>query len=288
MVAKEVARVNLEGLGFPSGVIGNIDVRSVDRESFLAALTGRYGITNRLEVEAKASYVWRADSTVTRRVDTQTSRDEVFGVSGSGIGDIEFGLRYQFKKRQGWPFLVGNLRVKTDTGSDPFEIQTKQQLNSTTVSEELATGSGFWSINPSLTFVIPSDPVAIFGNVGYLYTLEDTKSIFIDPRNGEPVGFGKVDPGDAIRFNFGMGIGLNEISSLSFSYALDLFDETTIATQSPQKIAGSDVTVGKFLVGYSFRLGEKGTPLNLAIGIGTTDAAPDTDITLRVPFNLID
>jgi len=154
---------------------------------------------------------------------------------------------------------------------------------------KLGTGSGFWSVNPSLTFIIPSDPVAIFGNIGYLWTLPDDKGTFetMDGTgNVVTTGFGKVDPGDAIRMNFGMGIGLNEMSSISFSYALDRFSETKIANAPGQKIVGSDVTIGKFLLGYSVKLGQKGVPVNLAVGIGTTDAAPDTDITLRIPFIL--
>lgn len=46
---------------------------------------------------------------------------------------------------------------------------------------------------------------------------------------------------------------------------------------------GSDVTVGKLLVGYSLRL-QNGAPLNLAFGVGTTGDASDTDITFRMPF----
>ena len=91
---------------------------------------------------------------------------------------------------------------------------------------------------------------------------------------------------DAVRFNVGMGFSLNERSSFSLSYSLDLYDETRIELASAPKIAGSDVTIGKFLIGYSLNLGN-GQPFNLAIGIGATDDAPDTDITFRMPFNFL-
>ena len=288
-IHNDTARLALEGFGIGQAVlVGDIDVRSVERQTFIGALTARYGITNRFEAELKASYLTRDDKTTTRPVLNQSSADQVFSASGSGIGDIELGLRYQFRKRPNLPFFIGNLRIKSDTGDDPFEIQlAQQQSGGDAFSADLATGSGFWSINPSLTFVIPSDPVAIFGNIGYLWTLEDDKGTFLD-ENDELRGFGKVDPGDAIRFNFGMGIGLNELSSISLSYALDLFDETEIELVPGRKVVGSDVTVGKFLLGYSFRTSPNAVPINLAIGIGTTDAAPDTDITLRVPFTVMD
>lgn len=287
-----LARVNVRGVGLSGAVvIGDIDVRSVERETFVGALTARYGIFSRLEAEIKASWLTREDRTTARPITEQSNSDQLFSASGSGLGDIEFGLRYQFKKRNNWPYLIGNLRVKSKTGTDPWLIESREQRRSNTsdLTGELATGSGFWTVNPSLTFVYPTDPVAIFGNVGYLYTHEDNKGAFaIREFDNAPTkefeGFGNVDPGDALRFNFGMGIGLNEASSISFSYALDLFSETEIAGR---KIIGSDVTVGKFLVGYSFSLGD-GPPLNLAVGIGTTDAAPDTDVTLRIPFNLLD
>lgn len=83
-----------------------------------------------------------------------------------------------------------------------------------------------------------------------------------------------------------MGVGLNDQSSFSISYQLDFFDETTIENASRSKIVGSDVTIGKLIIGYSLRL-PGGSPLNLAVGIGATDEAPDTDVTLRLPFNFM-
>ena len=134
-----------------------------------------------------------------------------------------------------------------------------------------------------MTFIYPTDPVVFFGNVGYLWTLEDDKGTTLD-EDGNVFGFGKVDPGDAYRLSFGLGLGLNESSSFSISYSLDQFTKTRIQTAVGRKIAGSDVTVGKLNLGYSLRLSD-GTPLNLAVGIGTTDDAPDTDLTFRMPFS---
>ena len=199
------------------------------------------------------------------------------------------GVRYQFPRNNpSLPFFTGNLRVKSDTGTDPFELATEASLAGEPDNpRELATGSGFWSVNPSVTFLYPSDPVVFFGNLGYLWTLEDDKGgRGSTGEPGQPIPFGDVDPGDAVRFNVGMGFSLNERSSFSLSYSLDLYDETRIELASAPKIAGSDVTIGKFLIGYSLNLGN-GQPFNLAIGIGATDDAPDTDITFRMPFNFL-
>ncbi|MCP4336153.1 MAG: transporter, partial [Gammaproteobacteria bacterium] len=256
-----------------------------DRDNYSARLSARYGVTNRLEAELTGSYVYRDDATRSREFLTGAVADSIYKAQGQGLGDLELGLRYQFRRRSPTsPFMVGNLRIKSATGSDPFEISAMSSLaGQPKFSTELPTGSGFWSINPSLTFMYPTDPVVFFGNVGYLWTIEDDNGTYLDA-DGNVRGFGRVDPGDAYRMSFGLGLGLNETSSFSISYSLDQFTKTRIQTAIDPKIAGSDVTVGRLNIGYSLRLSD-GTPLNLAVGIGTTDDAPDTDLTLRMPFS---
>lgn len=281
-----VNRIAIEGFTIlPALLVGIIDVVEADRDTYTARLTGRYGLTNRLEAELSVPWLYRDDATRSREFLTGAVEDSVFKAQGDGIGDIELGLRYQFRRRKPTsPFVVGNLRIKSDTGTDPFEIATMSSLaDQPSVVTELPTGSGFWSVNPSLTFIYPSDPVVFFGSIGYLWTAEDNKGTSLDDE-GNILGFGRVDPGDAFRASFGLGLGLNENSSLSISYALDQFTRTRIETAANPSIAGSDVTIGKLLIGYSLKLND-GPPLNLAIGIGTTDDAPDTDVTFRIPFN---
>lgn len=284
-----VNRVAVEGFTIlPALLVGIIDVVEADRDTYTARLTGRYGITNRFEAELSGSWVYRDDATRSREFLTGAVEDSVFKAQGDGFGDLELGLRYQFGRRKpSSPFVVGNLRIKSATGSDPFKIATASSLSDQPkFTNELPTGSGFWSVNPSLTFIYPSDPVVFFGSLGYLWTIEDDKGTGVDA-NGNTTGFGRVDPGDAIRASFGVGLGLNESSSLSIGFQLDQFTRTRIETASVPSIAGSDVTVGRLLIGYSMRL-SNGAPLNLAVGIGTTNDAPDTDVTIRMPFSLGD
>lgn len=282
-----VNRIAVEGFTIlPALLVGVIDVVEADRDTYTARLTARYGVTDRFEAELSGAYVYRDDATRSREFLTGATEDRVFKAQGQGLGDIELGLRYQFKRRSpSSPFLIANLRIKSDTGTDPFEIATLSTLEGQPkFSTELPTGSGFWSINPSLTFIYPTDPVVFFGNVGYLWTLEDDKGTSVDA-DGKVTGFGRVDPGDAYRLSFGLGLGLNESSSFSISYQLDQFTKTWIETAVTPEIAGSDVTIGKLLIGYSLRLPD-GAPLNLAVGVGTTEDAPDTDLTFRMPFHL--
>jgi hypothetical protein len=264
-------RVALVGFTvIPAIVIGLIDVRSVNRSTMIGALTGRYGVTNRFEVEAKIPYVYRSDSTVTRPWATPTYADSVFDSSGKGLGDVEFAARYQLNDGGGdQPYFIGGLRVKTHTGKDPFEVEIDPTTN---LAKTLPTGSGFFGIQPSLTAIFPSDPAVFFGSVSYLWNVK---------RNVEH--YGSVDPGDALGFNFGMGLALNEKSSFSLGYDHSIVGKDKIdGVAAPQSQTRQ---LGSLLVGYSYRLNSKSS-VNLSLGVGVTSEAPNMQLTLRMPFNL--
>ncbi|HEY5801655.1 MAG TPA: acetate kinase, partial [Burkholderiaceae bacterium] len=79
----------------PALLIGLVDVREIKRNTATAALTARTGVTNRLEAEIKAPYVYRSDSTVSRELFTGTAVERVFQTSGKDLGDVEVAARYQ-------------------------------------------------------------------------------------------------------------------------------------------------------------------------------------------------
>lgn len=285
-IYSSVQRVAIDGYTIAPILIGRIQVVEADRDTLVGSLTTRYGVTNRLEAELRAPYVYRRDSTRTRPI-TGAEDEKLSTGEASDFGDLEFDLRYQLPRPSvNWPYLVTNLRTKIPTGTDPFDLQAED--------DDLPTGSGFWSLSPGLTYIYPSDPVVFFGNIGYLWTIKDRKNREVSVGGtGDGVVIGDVNPGDAVRMSFGMGFSLNDRSSFSLSYSLDLFGRTTIESRSAaeeffakETIAGSDITIGKLLIGYSLRL-PGGQPLNLAIGIGATDDAPDTDVTFRLPFTVL-
>jgi hypothetical protein len=281
-----VNRVSIEGFTIlPALLVGVLDVVESDRHTYSTNFSARYGATPRFELELKGSYLERRDATRSREYLKGSQETTLANTKGEGPGDWELGMRYQFERRKPTsPYIVGNLRFKAANGSDPFELATRSTLaGDPQYASVLPTGSGFRSVSPSLTFIYPTDPVAFFGGIGYVWTEKDDKGITYD-EDGNPVGFGLVDPGNATRLNFGLGLGLNDRSSLSISYSLDRFSKTFIETAPTQEIVGSDVTVGKLLVGYSLKT-PSGLPLNLAVGIGTTGDASDTDLTFRMPFS---
>lgn len=264
-------RVALEGFTIiPAISIGQIDIREIDRDAIIPAITLRYGFVNRLEAEVKVPYVFRDDSTRTRPLGIGSVTDDVFTAEGNGIGDVEFALHYQLNRGLGgWPFFVGNVRAKAPTGKGPFDVDFDPN---TGLSTELPTGSGFWALQPSLTVLYPSDPAVFFANASYLWNLSENI--------GGDVG--EINPGDAVGFNFGMGFALNQRASFSLAYDHVILGETK---QRGDNIIGSNADVGSFVVGFTHQLMGINT-LNVSLNIGVTDDAPDVRMTLRLPLAL--
>lgn len=266
-------RVALVGFTIiPAITIGLIDIRRVSRDTFVGALTGRYGLTNRLEVEAKLPYVYASSTTITRPLATASVADSIFDSSGHGIGDVEFAARYQIN--QGGvdkPFYVGSFRVKTRTGQSPYDVEIDP---TTSLQRTLPTGTGFVGLQPGITALFPSDPVVFFGGLSYLYNI----------KRDVGHGFGTISPGNLIDANFGMGLALNEKASFSVGY------QHSVVGTPTQEGAASGVTLaptstlqlGTLRLGFSYRLTPK-TNMNLTLGVGVTRDAPDLELTLRVP-----
>lgn len=272
----------------PAVHVGIIDIRAVDRDAYIGALAARYGLTNRLEFEVKVPYVYRTDTSTTRSYISSGLDDTAFDSDGNGLGDVEFGLRYQINSPATGPFFITSLRVKSDTGDGPFDIPYEQKVLKDNpeptqdqygfIPAEQPTGSGFWGLQFGLSAIYPTDPAVLFGGVSYLWNMERDVDGTV---GGRQLGIGTYDPGDAFGFNFGMGLALNENVSFSLGY-----DHSVIGRnrQDGKAVGESDTHVGTLLFGYSLRLTEKSTA-NLSLGVGVTDAAPDVQLTLRVPIN---
>lgn len=274
----------------PALLIGLIDVREVKRNTSTATLSGRYGLSNRTELELRLPYIYRSDSTVSREIFTGSAVEKVFDVSGRGVGDVELTLRHQLNDGGvDKPFYVAGLRLKTRTGRDPFEVVTDcvrrcigENVTGTGLPQELPTGSGFYALQPSLTWLYPSDPAVLFGSVSYLHNFQ-RHNLRRQVLDGEWEPLGTVKPGDVIGFNFGVGLALNEKASISFGY-----DHSSIARtkQNGVPAPGSVRTqLGTLLVGMSYRLNAKRT-VNVSVGAGLTRDTPDVSITVRVPTSM--
>ena len=272
----------------PALLIGLVDVREVKRNTLTGTITGRYGLTNRAEIELKVPYVYRSDATVSREIFTGTGVDNVFDTSGKGVGDAEMALRYQLNEGGAdQPYYVAGLRFKSRTGTDPFSVVTDcskrcvgPDATGTGLPLELPTGSGFYALQPSLTWLFPSDPAILFGSVNYLHNFK-RHNVMRRVLAGDEEPLGTVDPGDVVGFNFGAGLALNDRALISFGY-----DHSSIARtrQNGVVVPGSVRTqLGTLLVGFSYRINDKRT-VNVTVGAGLTRDTPDVQLALRLPL----
>jgi len=266
-------------------LIGIIEATDIDRNVLISSLGLRYGITNFIEVDMRVPYQYRQDRFDFTPVGAGTSR--LRDISGNGLGDIEAGIHWQVnKRRQKLPYAVVNVRVKSDTGEGPFEINR----DSEGVETELPTGSGFWAVEPSVTLIYPSDPAVLFVNLGYLYNIPED----VDRMIAEDTIVGRVEPGNAFKASFGAGIGLNDRLSMSFGYEHSYIQETrteigvlddTTGMFEFIEVKGRSAQVGSFLWGVSYVLNER-VNLLFNLGVGATSDAPDVRVMIRAPIKL--
>ena len=288
-------RVALVGFTIiPAVLIGLIDVRQVKTTSATLALTGRYGLGKRFELEARVPYTYINGDTVSREIFTGSAQDEVFNASGHGLGDIEMTARYQFNHvRPDRPYYVGWLRYKSRTGKDLFDVVTDcvtrcvANATGTGLPLELPTGSGFASLQSGVTWLYASDPVVFFGSFSYLYNFprEDVSRTVL---SGAPAPFsptttefiGEVEAGDIFGFNVGVGLALNEKAAISVGYDQSVVGKTK---QNGVDVPGSvRVILGTMSLGGSYRFNDR-VNLNVALGVGVTRDTPDMSFTVRVP-----
>ncbi|MGE0469144.1 MAG: hypothetical protein AB7P19_07085, partial [Nitrospira sp.] len=256
-------RVTLTGFSIlPAIVIGLINIQGVSRDIYTAALVGRYGLTNRLEVEVRVPYLYREDSITQRRIGQEDTTDTLSTFNGWGLGDVEATGRFQIN--QGGPdkpYFIGFTRFKSTSGTGPFEVPIDPL---TRVQTELPTGSGFYIFQPGLTMLYPSDPVVLFSSVSFIYNI---------PRDVGG-GIGRVDPGSGGNANLGIGVSLNEKLSLTLGYDHTIFSKPTSASNLLLTTAPQVTHIGVLLLGGSYRWSDRSF-INFVVGVGATREAPD-------------
>jgi len=253
--------------------IGGLNATNARRNTITAGLNARYGITDFLEANFRVPYVYRNDLQSTSLVNTNLPPTQ--NIRGLGIGDVEFGLHYQVNRPQnGGAYYVLNMRVKSDTGSGPFDIP--YDANGVALKDN--TGSGFWTAEPSITWLYPSDPVVLFANVGYAYSFSKTEDQSIGGNF-----FGEVDPGALIRFSGGMGFAINDRINLNLGYEHD-YVQSTVSYVGGQKTESDELQVGALTLGISYAITPT-TSANFSVAAGVTRDAPDVRVLMSLPIN---
>ncbi len=249
-------------------VLGKIVSQDVKKDVIMPFLNIRYGLTDNWQFEVKIPYLFRRD-----RV-TYESNSEVYEYTtrDDDIGDIEAGLYYHLvHEREGVPDVVINLKGKSRTGKDPYDLKMKTvNAEKKPVPAELPTGSGHYGLSAGVTLAKTSDPAVLFGTLAYYYNFErDTGR-----------DYGDVKPGDSIEVMFGMAYALNEKLSANISYQQRFFFKTK---QDGKKIKDTDYNVGSLNFGTYYALTDR-VGVSLSVGIGLTDDAADTTVEIRLPI----
>ena len=235
--------------------IGDINSQRIRRERYVNDWTFRLGLPWNMQLDARVPVEYQ-------------SRDIVLGdgnrssANSTGLGDIELALSAQLLAGRGWkPDLIGEVRWKSTTGNDPFDID----------EDEVATGTGFHDIRVSLTAVKVRDPVVLFGNVNYTFSLSDDKS-----------EVGKVDPGDSFGLQLGVAVALSMETSLNFGWSQSWAQNTRVNGDS---IGGSFQRPSALRVGATY-VPAVGRSIDFGIAAGLSDDSPDVEARLSFPLRL--
>lgn len=281
-------RRNLELSGFlalDAIFLGNISVDREKNDTITTDLTFRYGITNRLEVNASIPYIYRrtrSQSGGGSGGSAQTLVEET--VDDGGLGDVSAGVNYRLLRERGTrPDIVWNVRARAPTGREPFGIETRTVANGNlTFRKELPTGSGVWAVTTGLSFIKTTDPAILFASVNYQYNLNQEFDDIGSSSGDQP---GEIDLGYSISFGAGTAFALNQKLSLSLSYS-QRFTFTTEQKQqggSWQEVIGSEANAASMNFGTTYAMTDHLSFVG-NVGMGLTPDAPDVSVTVKFPY----
>ncbi len=259
-------RIDIDGFALlPVLVVGDISSQRVRKDLLLPTLSTRLGLPHKLQFETYVPYGYQLNRTVD--VDgTQTNQ------STFGLGDIAFGVSRQLTLEHGRvPDLLANVRFKTTTGVDSFNLNSSQT----------ALGTGFYAVQGNLTAAKANDPVVFFGNLSYTANLNGTHTVQSTDSNGQPTMVaGHFKPGDAVGFQLGSILSLNPETSMTIGWDQRFTRATTL---------NNTVIPASFLVEGTLRLGMSylyapGRTVDLSFGVGLTPDTPNLQFSIGFPI----
>jgi hypothetical protein len=202
------------------------------------------------QLEVRVPYVRTREERVTAATFTETG-------NASGVGDIELGVTKEFIRERGArPTVLGNLTWKTHTGA--FHVN------------RVSPGTGFQSVQATLTTVKRQDPLVFFGNLSYTATFART----LDDR--------RIAPGNGVGFKVGTLLAASPQTSLRTAFEASRVGRTVIEGAGTP---GSGATVGFLELGAASLLTTRSL-LDFQLSIGVTPDSPRfrLDVSLPVRF----
>ena len=264
--------------------LGNLNLDQSKVTVATLDVTGRYGLTDRISLEASIPYVWRDSRFVSAGVGGASTTISEVELRSSGIGDVSIAAYYQWLKESArTPDIVTSLRVRAPTGRDPFGlklIQADENNDNLNVPEALPTGTGLWSATANVSALRTYDPVILFANVGYtMYRPEDFDDISPVLDQVSPA---EVSLGNSIQLSAGLAIALNDRSAVSFSVAsaFSAATHTTAPGQAEMRVPGSSSNSTALNIGATYAL-PSGWTMSGQLAAGLTPDAPNFVMGIR-------
>jgi type II secretory pathway pseudopilin PulG len=210
-----------------------------ESDTYTTTLSGRMGLPMGAMIDVSVPYVVRAEN---------------FNGDNSGIGDLSISLSKQLlTENASQPSLIASFSYVAPTGADLFETA-------------VPVGSGFHSLQGTLSAVKSVDPVAFYGDLSYS-----------DPFSRTVQGT-KFEPGSAIGVGVGSTLAATPEIALSLGVNFAFVGDFEVDGVS---VDDTDATIGTVSLGAGFLLSQK-LYLSLAGQFGVTDDASDLGVSVAL------
>jgi hypothetical protein len=280
----------------PLIILGTLQSERVTTSLVTPALQFRYGLYRALQLDFRIPYTYANTSLL--RVSSDQAGQVEESQHDMGLGDINFGLTYQFLYERGWlPDLMFRVGASVPTGKSQFDIFEQIAQSGALVSAEaflhalntsgIALGAGRWNFQTAFNAVKALDPGILFATLGWNYTPPSTENLI--QITSSPVSGGVLlspqliaaDLGAVHSFlvSAGLAISLNNQLSVNFSVS-ELLSRST--TANGVKIPGSATNIGQFNFGLNLAISPT-TTLNFLTQIGITPDSPSLLVLASVP-----
>jgi len=219
-----------------------------------AQLTGRLGLPWRSQIQVAVPFDWRRD-------EVALGDGTDLAHSQTHIGDIQVELSHQFLVEKGWvPDLIGAVAWRAPTGRSLYRVPVAA----------IANGSGTNQITGRLTALKTIDPLVVFSTLSYTQSLNYRAPV------------GNVHDGNAVDFQLGSLLAVSPETSLSFTFDQQFKGHTSV---NGTRIAGSDGVAAVAVLGLDQVLNSR-TLLDITVGFGLTNDAPDYSVMVSLPIRL--
>lgn len=267
--------------------LGDISIDEIDSDILTTSLTGRWTVTDRLQLSLNLPFVYRETTTRSGGQELSSILETEKKVDDSDLGDISLGVSYRlFPETPTRPDIVWNTSVIAPTGRDPYGIDFLEDPLNTNLEfpDALPTGSGLWGVQTGLSFLKTLDPAILFASISWRHYIEDSFSDLGSDPEALPSP-GDVQLGDQYQFSLGMAFALNERTSLSTSFTQRFIDDTEISRPGfgTQTVVGSDTTTGTFDIGVTYAMTDRLSVVS-NLGMGLTNDASDYAFAIKFPY----